>query len=172
MQGRCIIVMGVSGSGKSTVAAMIAQNLKAIFIEGDELHPQENIEKMQSNTPLTDDDRKAWLEKIHTLILQIVNGGKDCVVSCSALKRKYREILRFDIQNILFIYLKGSYEIIHQRLLKRQDHFMPINLLRSQFDNLEEPKNDEQDVITIHIAEDLNEEMEEIKSKINCCFEQ
>lgn len=163
MQGKCVIVMGVSGSGKSTVGAAVAQMMRAVFIEGDSLHPEENIEKMHRGIPLTDDDRQGWLEKIHAIILQTTGEGKDCVVSCSALKRRYRAVLREDVAYIVFIYLQGSYDLIYGWLAKRNDHFMPATLLKSQFADLEEPAADETDVITIPLREDFGEEAQEVE---------
>ncbi|ANI90625.1 hypothetical protein A9P82_04810 [Arachidicoccus ginsenosidimutans] len=159
MAGKCIIVMGVSGSGKSTVAKLISEKMNAKFIEGDDLHPKANIEKMSRDIPLTDEDRQGWLEKIHSAVQQTINEGKDCIVSCSALKAKYRAVLRANIENILFIYLKGSYQQIHDLLSKRKNHFMPVDLLKSQFDTLEEPTPQETDVITINIDTNLQNEI-------------
>jgi len=166
MKGKCVIVMGVSGSGKSTVAAAIAQKMNAEFIEGDSLHPEENIEKMHRGIPLTDEDRQGWLEKIHAIILQTTGEGKDCVVSCSALKRRYRAVLREDVRHILFVYLKGSFELIHGWLQKRDNHFMPASLLQSQFADLEEPTADETDVITIPLRKNIEEELEEVGQEL------
>ncbi|MDE1190992.1 MAG: gluconokinase [Arachidicoccus sp.] len=162
MQGKCVIVMGVSGSGKSTVAAAVAQKMNALFIEGDSLHPKENIDKMEHGIPLNDEDREGWLKKIHALIEQITTEGKDCVVSCSALKIKYRAVLRKSIDNILFIYLKGSYDLIHKWVENRSSHFMPPSLLKSQFADLEEPAKDEKDVVIVKLVPYLENEMAQI----------
>lgn len=166
MEGKCVIVMGVSGSGKSTVAAAIAQKMQAAFIEGDNLHPPQNIDKMKNNIPLTDEDRKDWLEKIHSIIVEITREGKDCVVSCSALKQRYRAVLRKDVSYMTFIYLKGSYNLIYGWLTKRNDHFMLADLLQSQFDDLEEPSLSETDVITIPLKENIAEELEEVAQEL------
>lgn len=166
MQGKCVIIMGVSGSGKSTVAAAVAQKMQAEFIEGDSLHPPQNIDKMKNDTPLTDEDRKGWLEKIHSIIVQITSEGKDCVVSCSALKRRYRAVLREDVAHIVFIYLKGSYDLIHGWLAKRSGHFMPASLLKSQFADLEEPTANETDIITIPLKENIEEELREVEGEL------
>lgn len=166
MPGKCVIVMGVSGSGKSAVGAAVAQMINAVFIEGDDLHSKENIDKMHRGIPLTDEDRKGWLEKIHAAIVQITGEGKDCVVSCSALKLRYRAVLRKDVAHITFIYLKGSYGLIYGWLQKRGNHFMPAGLLQSQFADLEEPAASEPDVITIPLRENIAEELQEVKQEL------
>ena len=105
--------MGVSGCGKSTIAKALAKDMNAAFLEGDDFHSQSNIDKMKSGIPLTDEDRKGWLESIHAKIKTYTDKGEDCIVSCSALKRRYRDTLRENVAHILFVYLKGSFELIH-----------------------------------------------------------
>ena len=137
------IVMGVSGSGKTTVAVMLADALGVTFLEGDELHPRSNVEKMRSGTPLTDEDRWPWLRAIAARIDEWRTAGKAGVVTCSALKRAYRDILIGDRPEVRLVYLKGSHRLIHDRMAARHEHFMPVGLLDSQFRTLEEPGPDE-----------------------------
>jgi gluconokinase len=126
--------MGVSGSGKSTVGAALAQRLAVPFVDADTLHPSANIAKMTAGDPLSDDDRYPWLEKVGDWLAGHRAGG---VVSCSALKRKYRDQLRAHCPGVEFLHLSGSPELIGRRLAARPGHFMPAALLRSQFDTLE-----------------------------------
>jgi gluconokinase len=142
-----VVVMGVSGSGKSTVAALLAAALGCQFQEGDDLHPPENVEKMRSGTPLTDADRMPWLRKIAEEIDGWRARGECGVLTCSALKRSYRDISVGDRQDVVLIYLKGSRDLIHRRMAARHEHFMPIALLDSQFATLEEPTPDEHPII-------------------------
>jgi carbohydrate kinase (thermoresistant glucokinase family) len=135
--------MGVSGSGKSTVAALLAAALGCQFQEGDDLHPPENVAKMRGGTPLTDADRMPWLHKIAEEIDGWRARGECGVLTCSALKRSYRDIIIGDRRDVVLVYLKGSRERIHQRMVARHGHFMPLALLDSQFATLEEPTPDE-----------------------------
>ena len=141
------LVMGVSGSGKTTVAAMLAGALGVPFLEGDELHPRANVEKMRSGTPLTDEDRWPWLRAIAARIDQWRAAGQAGVVTCSALKRAYRDILIGDRPEVRLVYLKGSRRLIHERMAARHEHFMPVGLLDSQFATLEEPGPDERPIV-------------------------
>ena len=142
-----VIVMGVSGSGKTTVAVMLAGALGVDFLEGDDLHPRSNVEKMKSGTPLTDADRLPWLQAIARQIDDWRSQGKSGVVTCSALKRAYRHILIGERLEVRLVYLRGSYELIHQRMAARHEHFMPVGLLQSQFATLEEPGADERPIV-------------------------
>ena len=142
-----VVLMGVSGSGKSTVAALLAAALGCPFQEGDGLHPRENVEKMRSGTPLTDDDRLPWLRKIAVEIDGWRARGECGVLTCSALKRSYRDIIIGDRRDVVLVYLRGSRDLIHQRMAARHEHFMPIALLDSQFATLEEPTPDEHPII-------------------------
>jgi carbohydrate kinase (thermoresistant glucokinase family) len=142
-----LVVMGVSSSGKTTVAVMLADALGVDFLEGDELHPGSNVEKMKSGTPLTDADRLPWLEAIAHRIDAWRARGEAGVVTCSALKRAYRDILIGDRPEVRLVYLKGSRELIHQRMAARKKHFMPLDLLDSQFAALEEPGADERPIV-------------------------
>ena len=141
------VVMGVSGSGKSTVAALLAAALGCRFQEGDDLHPPENVEKMRSGTPLTDADRMPWLRKIAEEIDDWRARGECGVLTCSALKRSYRDIIIGNCRDVVLVYLKGSRELIHQRMIARHGHFMPVALLDSQFATLEEPSPDEHPIV-------------------------
>jgi carbohydrate kinase (thermoresistant glucokinase family) len=142
-----VVVMGVSGSGKTTVAAMLAGRLGANFLEGDDLHPPANVQKMRGGTPLTDDDRWPWLEAIARVVDEWRLVGQGGVVTCSALKRAYRRIIVGDRPEVALAYLKGSRELIHERMAARHEHFMPVALLESQFKVLEEPGPDERPIV-------------------------
>jgi gluconokinase len=142
-----LVVMGVSGSGKTTVAAMLANALGVGFLEGDELHPPANVEKMRSGTPLTDADRWPWLQAIASRIDAWRARGEAGVVTCSALKRAYRDILIGDRPDVRLVYLRGSHALIHQRMATRHEHFMPLGLLDSQFATLQEPADDERPLV-------------------------
>ena len=142
-----LVVMGVSGSGKTTVAAMLAGALGAEFLEGDDLHPRSNVEKMKGGTPLTDEDRWPWLRAIAARIDAWRAAGKAGVVTCSALKRAYRDVLIGGRRDVRLVYLRGSHELIHARMAARDEHFMPVGLLDSQFATLEEPGADERPIV-------------------------
>jgi carbohydrate kinase (thermoresistant glucokinase family) len=133
------IIMGVSGSGKSTIGDMLATELNLPFYDADDYHPPENVEKMSAGHPLTDEDRKPWLN-ILACKIEEWNSNKGAVLACSALKESYRQLLISKSKNVEFIYLKGNRKIISDRLKSREDHYMPPDLLDSQFDALEEPE--------------------------------
>lgn len=135
-----IILMGVSGSGKTTVGRLLARALGWQFYEGDDFHPPANIEKMQQGRPLTDDDRWPWLAALMAVIDRCLAQGTNAVLGCSALKQSYRDYLIGDRLEVTLVYLKGSYDLLSQRLAQRQGHFMPRDLLTSQFATLEEPQ--------------------------------
>ncbi|AKG68793.1 MULTISPECIES: gluconokinase [Serratia] len=155
MAGKSIILMGVSGSGKSTIGAAVAREIKAKFIDGDDLHPRANIQKMASGQPLNDEDRAPWLQRLNDAAYSLNHKNESGIIVCSALKRRYRDLLRKDNDNMVFIYLKGSFEVILARLQARSGHFMPTELLKSQFEALEEPGADEKDVICVDIDTDV-----------------
>ncbi len=148
--GKCIVVMGVSGSGKSTVGKKIADTLGAKFIDGDDLHPRANIDKMASGNALTDSDRAPWLERINDAAYSLGQKNEHGVIVCSALKRRYRDTLRFGNNNLIFVFLDGEFELIRQRVNQRGGHFMKSSLLQSQFEALERP-DCELDVVTVLI---------------------
>jgi gluconokinase len=136
-----VIVMGVAGSGKSTIGAMLAHALVCEFHDADDLHPLANRDKMHRGIPLTDEDRRPWLAAVRTLIDRYVSAGADAVVACSALRQSYRNALTEGVEGIRLVYLKGSYDLIARRLSMRRGHFFDPELLRSQFDALEEPRD-------------------------------
>jgi gluconokinase len=138
-----LVLMGVSGCGKTTVAAILSGRLGWPFEEGDALHPPSNIEKMKAGHPLTDDDRAPWLEKVAEWVEERLDAGESGLITCSALKRAYREVINRRGTGVEFVYLAGSRETIAARLAARHGHFMPSSLLDSQFADLEEPAADE-----------------------------
>ena len=135
-----VVVIGVSGSGKSTIGTRLAQAMGCQFLEGDTLHPQANIDKMSRGIPLDDDDRRPWLSDIHARIVETALRGLDLVVACSALKRQYRQTLEQGV-TLTWVYLKGSRELFRSRLQHRTSHFMKADMLASQFEALEEPSD-------------------------------
>lgn len=142
-----IVVMGVSGSGKTTVAALLAGALGAQFLEGDDVHPPANVEKMRSGIPLNDADRLPWLEAIARRIDAWRAGGEKGVVTCSALKKDYRDIIVGRRPEVALVYLRGTRDLIQRRMAARHEHFMPVALLDSQFATLQEPGADEHPVV-------------------------
>jgi gluconokinase len=134
-----IIVMGVSGSGKTTIGSMLAHDLGWQFYDADDFHPPANREKMSQGIPLNDEDRADWLKSLQTLIHKNIEEGASCVLACSALKQRYREMLAVN-EKARFVYLRGSYEQVKTRMKRRKDHYMPVQLLQSQFEALEEPQ--------------------------------
>jgi gluconokinase len=140
-----LVVMGVSGSGKSTVAALVAERLGWDLAEGDDLHPDENVAKMAAGQPLDDDDRAPWLDTVSSWIVEHAMQGVPGVITCSALKRKYRDVLRE--HNVVFVYLQGTSDLIGGRMAERSGHFMPTTLLDSQVATLEPPQADERHVV-------------------------
>ncbi|OZI61739.1 gluconokinase [Bordetella genomosp. 11] len=138
-----LVLMGVSGCGKTTVAAILSGRLDWPFEEGDALHPQSNIDKMHAGQPLTDEDRAPWLEKVAQWVEECLDKGENGLITCSALKRSYRDIINRRGHGVQFVYLAGSKATIAARLAARHGHFMPPSLLDSQFDALQEPTADE-----------------------------
>ncbi len=161
------IVMGVSGSGKTTVAALLAAALGCQFQEGDDLHPAENVAKMRGGVPLTDADRLPWLQKIATEIDGWSAKGESGVLTCSALKRAYRNIIIGERPDVTLVYLKGSQDLIHRRMAARHEHFMPVTLLDSQFATLEEPTPDERPITV-----DVGDKPAYIALEIVCALEE
>jgi gluconokinase len=137
------VVMGVSGSGKSLIGALLARALGIAFVEGDTYHSPENVARMSAGVPLTDEDRQAWLAAIATRLDEARRAGTGLVVSSSALKRRYRDVLRAGRADVQFVYLEGTRAVLEQRLAGRRGHFMPSSLLDSQLAALEAPSPDE-----------------------------
>lgn len=142
-----IVVMGVAGSGKTTIAAELARRLGWRFAEGDAFHPEANVAKMRNAIPLTDEDRWPWLDAIAAWIAATRASGARCVVACSALKRAYRERIAHGRDDVRFVYLQGTYDLVAGRMAGRQGHYMPLALLRSQYETLEEPGGEENPVV-------------------------
>jgi len=160
-----IIVFGVSGAGKTTVGKLLAGQFGWRFIEADDFHPAANIEKMRSGHPLSDEDRWPWLDCLRNQIEQLLAAGESAVLACSALKRAYRDRLRAG-DDIKFVFLRGDYAVVEKQLRGRRGHFMNAELLRSQFDDLQEPKPDES-VLTIELGSTPEQIVERIKTKLN-----
>jgi gluconokinase len=154
-----LVVVGVSGSGKSTVAGLLAGRLGWDFQEGDDLHPEANVQKMAAGHPLTDDDRMPWLARVAEWIAVRTSAGRPAIVTCSALKRSYRDVLRGE--SVVFVYLAGPPELIARRLSTRVDHYMPPSLLESQLATLESPTPDER-VITINVGQPAEVQANEV----------
>ncbi len=155
------VIMGVSGCGKSTIGKMLAEKLSIPFFDGDDYHPEKNIQKMSKGEPLNDEDRYSWLKALNTLGKKHQSNG--AVIACSALKEMYRDIIEKDLDPVpIWIYLEGSYDAILKRLEQRSGHFMPPNLLRSQFDVLEPPTK----AICVSIELEPKEIINEILKKL------
>jgi gluconokinase len=142
-----VIVMGVSGCGKSTIGARLASRLRWEFEDADWFHPDSNVDKMHNGIPLTDEDRWPWLDAIAAWIDKTRRAGGHGVIACSALKRRYRDVLIGDRPDVRLVYLKGDETLIARRVATRHEHFMPTSLLHSQFEELEEPGPDEKPII-------------------------
>jgi gluconokinase len=158
-----LVVMGVSGSGKSTVGALLAGRLGWDFEDGDNLHPAANVAKMAAGHPLDDADRWPWLAKVSQWIADRTDAGRPGVITCSALKRSYRDVLR--AEHVVFVYLAGTREQIASRLAARHGHFMPAALLDSQFAALEPPAPDEA-AITVDLASQPTTETDVIIARL------
>ncbi|WP_299690914.1 gluconokinase [uncultured Vibrio sp.] len=142
MAGSSVIVMGVCASGKSTIGEHLAKKLGRKFIDGDDLHPRANIQKMASGLPLNDDDRKPWLERIRDAAYSLESKNEHGIIVCSALKKIYRDQIRDGNENVSFLFLDSSKELILERMRARQGHFMKENMVNSQFETLERPDNE------------------------------
>ena len=160
-QQPALVIMGVCGSGKTTLAGILAQRLGWDLAEGDEFHPAANVAKMSAGTPLTDEDRWPWLDRIAGWIHDHTAAGIPGIVTCSALKRIYRE--RLSGPNVVFVHLIGSHDLIAQRLAARKGHYMPPSLLASQFATLEEPGADENVLPIVNGREPVDEATEIIR---------
>jgi gluconokinase len=160
-----VVVMGVSGCGKSTIASMLAHRLNWIYEDGDWFHPQSNVRKMHAGEPLTDEDRWPWLHGIAAWIDASRRVGNHGTVACSALKRAYRDILVGERRDVRIVYLKGGRDLIARRMAARDGHFMPPSLLDSQFAALEEPQPDEHPIV-VSIVPHPREIVEEIVKRL------
>jgi carbohydrate kinase (thermoresistant glucokinase family) len=156
-----LVIMGISGSGKSTVAQKLAARLGWPFAEGDTLHPEINIAKMHAGIPLTDADRQPWLARVAAWIDAQRAKREPGIITCSALKRAYRQVIIGDRPEVRLVYLRGGRDLVARHVAGRQDHFMPASLLRSQIDTLEEPDPSE-DPLTIEVAAPPGQIAEEI----------
>lgn len=160
-----LIVMGVSGSGKSTIGDRLAERLAWRYEDGDRFHPASNVAKMRAGHPLTDEDRWPWLRAISDEIDRVCKAGEHAVIACSALKRAYRDVLVHGRGDVRIIYLKGTQQLIGDRLARRKDHFMPPGLLDSQFKTLEPPAPDENPV-TVSIDAPVGTIVEDIIGRL------
>lgn len=147
------MIIGVSGCGKTSVGAALAARLGCPFYDGDDFHPPENVAKMASGIPLSDEDRYPWLARLHDLLAEHAARGESAVLACSALKQKYRQQLRVQ-PDTRFIFLNGSYDLLWERLQARKDHYMKAEMLQSQFDTLEPP--DSQEAISVEVGQELD----------------
>jgi gluconokinase len=161
-----LVVMGVSGSGKSTIADKLAERLGWTYEDGDKFHPASNIAKMSAGAPLTDEDRWPWLQAIAGEIDRVCKAGQHVVIACSALKRAYRDILVHGRRDVRFVYLKGTQQLIADRLDGRKGHFMPPGLLASQFKTLEPPDISENPV-TVSIDASVETIVDDIVRQLN-----
>ncbi|XP_075684604.1 putative gluconokinase [Rhinoderma darwinii] len=179
-----LVVMGVSGSGKTEVGSLLADQLGCKFYDADDYHPVENKKKMSQGIPLNDQDRYPWLCLLHELIKREKTCGQHVVLACSALKKAYRKILTTGKNSLfpenrnehneddisshtLFIYLQGSMELISERMQKRRGHFMPLTLLQSQFDTLEPPADPEH-FMAVNVEKDISDIVSEVKAELEC----
>jgi gluconokinase len=158
MKPRFVIVMGVAGSGKTTVGKSLANHLGWDYYDADDSHSPENVAKMANGVPLNDSDRAAWLASLHDLISASLKADRPGVLACSALKERYRQHLLKGNPDVQIVYLKGDYDLIWSRIAARQDHYMKPQMLRSQFEVLEEPS----DALTIDVSMSVEEIVQEI----------
>jgi gluconokinase len=163
MKTRFFIVMGVSGSGKSSVGKSLADSLGWDFYDADDFHPPANVAKMASGIPLDDSDRAPWLAALHDLISSSLKADHPGVLACSALKERYRQRLTDGNDGVQVVYLKGSYDLIWSRMEKRTDHYMKPHMLKSQFETLEEPAK----ALTVDISTSVDEIVQEIISDMS-----
>lgn len=158
-----LVLMGVSGTGKTTIGKVLAATLGWNLVEGDDYHPITNVEKMRGGIPLTDEDRCPWLKALRQRIEEACEQGENIVLACSALKREYRQYLeRHDLECVYYVFLHGSEELIRRRLTERKGHFMDPNLLQSQFEALEVPEG----TLQVDITPSPEEIAAEIRHKV------
>jgi gluconokinase len=156
-----IVIMGVAGSGKTTIGKLLSKKFGYKYYEGDDYHPHKNVAKMSNGIPLNDEDRLPWLLSLRKIIQENLEDGRGTVITCSALKQSYREILKYD-NRVKFVYLKGDFDTINNRMQQRKEHFMKPEMLKSQFDALEEPT----DAITIEVNMSTEEIVNEIIKRL------
>jgi len=157
-----IVLMGVSGAGKTTIGKLLSEDLGWPYYEGDDYHPQTNIDKMSRGIPLDDADRAPWLARLHDLTQECIQGDASAILGCSALKQSYRDQLQRGLKDVRFVYLKGDSDVILHRLQERHAHYMKAELLASQFETLEEPEG----VPTINVAQDPKTIVTQIKQTL------
>ena len=160
-----IVVMGVTGCGKTTVGQLLAERLGWTFYDADDFHPEENVEKMRNGQPLSDTDRQPWLYKLNELLLHSEQQDSPVVLACSALKLEYRRILAEQLSQLRLVFLQGDSSLIQQRLTARTGHYMNPVLLKSQFDALEEPSHEENPILC-HVGPSPEEIVEEVASQL------
>ena len=159
-KGKSFILMGVSSTGKTSVGTEVARRLGIKSIDGDDLHPRANIIKMGQGYPLNDADRAPWLERIRDAAFSLEQKSEVGIIVCSALKKKYRDLIREGNDSVNFLFLHGSFELVLQRMKQRKGHYMKAEMLKSQFETLEIPQADEPDVIQIDIDGTFDEVVE------------
>ena len=160
---RFLIVMGVSGCGKTSVGKSLAEQLGWDFYDADDFHPPINVQKMAKGIPLNDSDRAPWLASLHDLISSSLKTNKHGVLACSALKERYRQQLMKDNEEVQLVYLKGSYDLVWSRMSTRKDHYMKPEMLRSQFEVLEEPVS----ALTFDVSTAVNEIVSKVLEQMN-----
>ncbi len=158
-----VVLMGVSGSGKTVIGLLLSKRLGWPLLDADDFHPPENIEKMRSGVPLTDEDRWPWLDRLNALLKDKASRGESVFLACSALKGTYRDRLAAGCRDVRWVYLKGSFELIESRLKVRKGHYMKAGLLKSQYETLEEPA----DAIAIDISADPESVADAVEAALN-----
>jgi len=158
-----VVVMGVSGSGKTAIGQPLAEQLGWEFLDGDDFHPPENVAKMSAGTPLTDADRGPWLDRLNKELREREERGKSAVLACSALKQAYRDRLARGLADWRLVFLHGSFDLLQRRIKERKHRYMPASLLQSQFATLEPPAR----AISVDVAQPLEQSVEQIRAALN-----